>query len=222
MTVLKASLSICAMILAVFTIQSAAKAEDRDDSSDPRIQRGFEIAPVPLNLASKDYELVGLGSYLVNAEMDCNVCHNAAPGPSGQYAIGGNPYFGQPKVTNQATYLGGGWDFGPLVPGNTAHIISRNLTPDVTGLPAGGRSFDEFLHIFRTGEDLDHVHPTCAGALQANCVPPPFDGSLLQIMPWPRFQDMTRHDIRAIYEYLRTVPCVAGPPAPSVLHNQCS
>ena len=83
MTVLKASLSICAMILAVFTIQSAAKAEDRDDSRDPRIQRGFEIAPVPLNLAGKDYELVGLGSYLVNAEMDCNVCHNAAPGPSG-------------------------------------------------------------------------------------------------------------------------------------------
>src|SRR5450631_4012705 len=104
MTVLRASLSICAMILAVFTIQSAAKAEDRDDSRDPRIQRGFEIAPVPLNLAGKDYELVGLGSYLVNAEMDCNVCHNAAPGPSGQYAIGGNPYIGQPKVTNQATY----------------------------------------------------------------------------------------------------------------------
>jgi hypothetical protein len=210
-----------AILISVSAVESSVRA-DEDPPGDPRIKKGFEIAPVPLNLAGKDYELVGLGSYLVNAEMDCNVCHNAAPGPSGQYAIGGNPYFGQPKVTNQATYLGGGRDFGPLVPGNTAHIISRNLTPDVTGLPAGGRSFDEFLHIFRTGEDLDHVHPQCTGALQANCVPPPFDGSLLQIMPWPRFQDMTRHDIRAIYEYLRTVPCVAGPPAPSVLHNQCS
>jgi hypothetical protein len=210
-----------AILISVSAVESSVRA-DEDPPGDPRIKKGFEIAPVPLNLAGKDYELVGLGSYLVNAEMDCNVCHNAAPGPSGQYAIGGNPYFGQPKVTNQATYLGGGRDFGPLVPGNTAHIISRNLTPDVTGLPAGGRSFDEFLHIFRIGEDLDHVHPTCTGALQANCVPPPFDGSLLQIMPWPRFQDMTRHDIRAIYEYLRTVPCVAGAPAPSVLHNQCS
>ena len=27
------------------------------------------------------------------------------------------------------------------------------------------------------------------------CVPPPFDGNLLIIMPWPRFQDMTTHDI---------------------------
>jgi len=222
MTVLKASLSICAMILAVFTIQSAAKAEDRDDSSDPRIQRGFEIAPVPLNLKGKNHELVGLGSYLVNAEMDCNVCHNAVPGPSGQYSTGGNPYFGQPAVINQATYLGGGRDFGPLVPGNTAHIVARNLTPDFTGRPEGGRSFEEFLHIFRTGEDLDHLHPTCTSTLLTNCVPAPFDGNLLQIMPWPRFQLMTKHDIRAIYEYLRAVPCIEGPPAPSVLHNQCS
>jgi hypothetical protein len=220
MTVLK--VSICAMILAVFTIQSAAKAEDRDDSSDPRIQRGFEIAPVPLNLQGKRHDLVGLGSYLVNAEMDCNVCHNALPGPNGQYAKGGSAYFGQPTVINQSTYLGGGRDFGLLVPGDTTHIISRNLTPDVTGRPAGGRTFEDFLHIFRTGEDLDHLHPTCSTTVTANCLHAPFDGNLLQIMPWPRFQLMTKHDIRAIYEYLRTVPCIEGPPAPSVLHNQCT
>jgi hypothetical protein len=209
-----------ACLLSVLAMQSTVQAEDGPNSGDPRIQRGFEIAPVPLNLEDKNYELVGLGSYLVNAEGDCNVCHNALPGPNGQYAKGGNPYFGQPKVINQSTYLGGGRDFGVLVPGDTTHIISRNLTPDVTGRPAG-RSFDEFLHIFRTGEDLDHLHPTCSMTVTTNCLPAPIDGNLLQIMPWPRYQDMTRHDIRAVYEYLRAVPCVAGPPAPSVLHNQC-
>ena len=222
MTVFKVSLSIGAMILSIIAVQSAVKADDEGDSRDPRIQRGFEIAPVPLNLEGKRHDLVGLGSYLVNAEMDCNVCHNALPGPSGQYAKGGNPYFGQPTVINQATYLGGGRDFGALAPGNTTHIISRNLTPDVTGRRVGGRSFEEFLHIFRTGEDLDHLHPTCSMTVTTNCLPAPFDGNLLQIMPWPRFQEMTTHDIRAVYEYLRAVPCIEGPPAPSVLHNQCS
>jgi hypothetical protein len=33
----------------------------------------WRIAPVPLNLAGRDYNLAGLGSYLVNAVGDCNV-----------------------------------------------------------------------------------------------------------------------------------------------------
>jgi hypothetical protein len=41
-------------------------------------------------------------------------------------------------------------------------------------------------------------------------------------MPWWLFQGMTEHELRAIYEYLSAIPCVAGPPAPSVLHNDCT
>jgi len=40
-------------------------------------------------------------------------------------------------------------------------------------------------------------------------------------MPWPTFQSMTDHDLRAIYEYLSAIPCIEGPPAPSILHNDC-
>jgi hypothetical protein len=40
---------------------------------------------------------------------------------------------------------------------------------------------------------------------------PPFNGDLLQVMPWPIFQDMTDHDLRAIYEYLKAIPCNPGP-----------
>jgi hypothetical protein len=193
--------------------------EHEFDSTDPRVQRGFEIAPVPLNLAAKDRALVGLGSYLVNATADCNGCHTASP--QAEFAAGGNPYFGQPKVVNPSTYLGGGQDFGPLIPG-TPHIVSRNLTPDKTGKPEGGRSFAEFREIMRTGVDLDHVHPPCSATITTGCLPAPFDGNLLQIMPWPNFQNLTDHDLRAIYEYLSAVPCIEGPPAPSVLHNDCT
>ena len=41
------------------------------------------------------------------------------------------------------------------------------------------------------------------------------------IMPWPAFQNMTDHDLREIYEYLSAIPCIAGPPAPDPLHNDC-
>jgi hypothetical protein len=197
---------------------SADDYDDHRDRDESRIRRGFEMAPVPLNLEGTDRELVGLGSYLVNGTSSCNDCHSA--GPPTQFARGGNPYFGQPKQTNPATYLGGGRDFGALVP-NSPHIISRNLTPDKSGLPEGGRRFKEFLKTMRTGADLDHLHPNCSTTVTTGCLPPPFDGDLLQVMPWPNYQKLSDHDLRAIYEYLKAVPCVEGPPAPSVLHNDC-
>src|SRR6267154_299675 len=202
------------------------RADDRGGDSDSRIEQGFEIAPVPLNLEGKNPALVGLGSYFVNGPGDCNACHNPGPG-NNQFLPGGNPFFGQPKKINPATYLGGGRDFGDFPPGSgTAHIISRNLTPDKTGLPEGGRSFSDFVQIMRTGVDLDHAHPNCSATITANCFPtgpgnPPFVSDLLQVMPWPIHKNMTDHDLRAIYEYLGTIPCIEGPPAPSLLHNDC-
>jgi hypothetical protein len=206
------------------TLAGAATTTANDDDrggNDPRIRRGFEIAPVELNVHGKDPNLIGLGSYLINAVGGCNDCHTADVAT--EFAPGGNPFFGQPKVINQSTYLGGGRNFGPLAP-NTPDIVSRNLTPDKTGRPEGGRTFAEFLNVMRTGEDLDHLHPTCSATVTENCFPKslPFDGNLLQIMPWWLFQSMTDHELRAIYEYLSAIPCVPGPPAPSVLHNDCT
>jgi hypothetical protein len=190
------------------------------DNEESKIRIGFEIAPVPLHLAGKNLALVGLGSYIVNAHADCNGCHN--PGPGGnEFLPTGNPFFGLPKKVNQATYLGGGRNFGPLVAGS-ANIISRNLTPDKTGRPEGGHTLAEFIQIMRTGVDMDHLHPTCpANTVNPNCIPKPFNGDLLQIMPWPNDQDMSNRDLEAIYEYLSAIPCVEGPPEPSPLHNDC-
>lgn len=194
------------LIAGMFISSPRGRADDRGDAADSRIQQGFDIAPVPLNLEGKNRALVGLGSYLVNLG-NCNDCHSA--GPATQFVPGGNPFFGQPKQINPKTYLGGGRDFGALVPGS-AHIRSRNLTPGKTGLPEGDHTFPEFLQILRTGVDVDHLHPTCSGAVNPGCIPPPFDGDLLQIMPWPNDQSLTDRDIRAIYEYLRAIPCIQG------------
>jgi hypothetical protein len=143
-----------AVLVGVASLSGISLAQADDDDAYPeqsRIRRGFEIAPVPLNLRHKDPELVGLGSYLVNTVGSCNMCHS----------------------------------------GGTA-ITPRNLAPDKTGRPVGGRTFEEFRYIIRTGTDLDHA-----------------------------LRHMTEHELRAIYEYLSAIPCVAAPTT-GVLHNDCS
>lgn len=212
-------------LLGMMLIESPRVRADNSDSEESKVQLGYAIAPVPLNLTGKNRALVGLGSYIVNAVGDCNGCHSN--GPQTEYTPSGNPYllppvFGGKKMVNPATYLGGGRDFGALIPGS-AHIVSRNLTPDKTGRPEGGHTFNEFRQIMRTGVDMDHLHPTCAqNTVNTNCIPFPFNGALLQIMPWPAFQDMSDHDLEAIYEYLKSIPCIAGPTDPNnPLHNDC-
>src|SRR5216684_3753599 len=113
------------VVAGMFPGSPRGKADDREERNESRIEQGFDIAPVPLNLDGKNRGLVGLGSYLVNGPGDCNACHNPGPG-NNQFLPGGNPFFGQPKKINPATYLGGGRDFDTLpTPGNgSAHIIS--------------------------------------------------------------------------------------------------
>jgi len=212
---LGAGAAIVAIVLAGMLIRSPrvqAQEDDDRDSNDPRIEQGFAIAPVPLNLDGKNRKLVGLGSYIVNAQGDCNGCHST--GPATEFLPGGVPYFNQrPTKINPATYLGGGNDFGPVSGPPSPHIITRNLTPSTkTGLPEGDHTFEQFLTILRTGKDFDHLHPNCSATVTTNCFPPfpPFDGDLLQIMPWPIYSNMTDHEIRAIYEYLKAIPCIQG------------
>jgi hypothetical protein len=200
------------------------------------ISRGFAIAPVPLTMANKDHDLLGLGSYIVNAVADCNGCHNGDPSGS-EFAAPNNPYLLMPPngpftghaAVNPATYLAGGQFFGIFDAGGlSAPIISRNLTPDYRGLPEGGHTLSDFLLIIKTGVDMDKVHPTCTGALNNGCVPAPFNGALLQVMPWAIFRNMTDRQLQAIYTYLSAIPCIdnqtlPGPPSkPDELRNNCT
>ena len=230
-------IGIVGMLVSPLSIQA------QDDES--RIQQGYAIAPVPLNLVGKNRALVGLGSYLVNSAADCNGCHTAGGFPNFNYASGGNPYFGQKTVVDPTVYLSGGQFFGfvgtPTGPLGYMGppIISRNLTPDKNGKPEGGHTLSEFKQIIRHGTDFDHIHPTCTpdqltaieGGATPVCIPTspdnPVDGDLLQVMPWPTFANLNDHDIEAIYEYLSAIPCIdnttiPGPPgAPDELRNDC-
>jgi hypothetical protein len=183
---------VCALFLAA-AVQTPAQ-QNSGDGGESEIQRGFQIAPVPLNLARKNRGLVGLGSYLVNGAMDCVGCHSP-----NQFLSGGDPFLGQPAMVNPATHLAGGTPFGPFV--------SRNLTPDRFGRP-GGLTLGEFVHVMRTGADLKAIPPHVPG-----------DPGLLQVMPWPAYRHATDHHLRAIYEYLTAIPCREG--GPGQLPNRC-
>ena len=86
-------------------------------------------------------------------------------------------------------------------------------------MPEGGNTFAQFVQIMRTGIDMDHMHPTCTGAPNGTCIPAPFNGDLLQVMPWPTFQNMTDNDLLAIYTYISTIPCLEGGPGEPA--NRC-
>ena len=85
-----------------------------------------------------------------------------------------------------------------LVPG-TPDIISRNLTPDKTGLPEGGshNSYEQFV---KNHEEPAWIWITSTRHVRGRPLPiaspPPFDGNLLQIMPWPTYSRLTDRDLR--------------------------
>jgi hypothetical protein len=161
---------------------------EREDEGAREVQIGFSIAPVKLNLKDKDPELVGLGSYIVNAQGGCNDCHTC---PS--YAPGHNPFpppvfgVGGDGQINAATYLAGGVDFGP--PGNV--VTSANLTPAVNGRPEG-LTLEQFEIAIRTGHD-------------------PVRNDNLAVMPWPIYRHMTDRDLDAIYAFLSAIPPAQTP-----------
>jgi hypothetical protein len=178
------SLTACALLV-VLNDRSSAQggAATAVDDEAARIRIGFQIAPVPLSLRHKDPNLVGLGSYIVNARISCNDCHTNPP-----WVPGHNPHLGQkPAEINAAAYLAGGNKFAGGL------IVSRNITPDSQGLPAG-LTFAQFVHTLRTGIDPDDP------------------STLLQIMPWPYFRTMSDHDLAAVYEYLSAIPSVPSAP----------
>jgi len=163
--------------VAALVLTTAALGESQgnhfSNKDDSGMKRGLEIAP-PLNLKGKNRDLVGLGSYIVNAQGACNDCHTCPP-----YTPEHDPYTGGDGRPNFENYLAGGTAFGPFV--------SRNLTPDAKGRPAG-LTLTEFMRVMHTGHDPDNP------------------GELLQVMPWPIYGKMVDRDLKAVYEFLRAIP----------------
>ena len=138
---------VCTLATATHVFSDDRDHHGRDDDEeklegDSRVQKGFDIAPVPLDLHGRNRAMVGLGAYLVNATGGCNDCHTCPP-----YQPADDPYNHGSGHPNAQNYLAGGHQFGPFV-------TSANLTPR-NGLPAG-LTEERFIHTIRTGEDPDH------------------------------------------------------------------
>jgi len=124
------------LAIAVLIVAGVTWAVVAVTAQGSRIQRGEELAPVPLNLNGLNPALVREGSYIVNAQGGCNDCHTYTP-----YAAGGDPFAGEPEQINAPCYLSGGARFGPF--------ISRNLT-----LVPSRRTLDQFKQIMHFGTDF--------------------------------------------------------------------
>ena len=69
-------------VLALATIgfaDDAFERHDNDDRGSSRVERGFALAPVHLNLRHKNRAQVGLGSYIVNAQGACRTPPTTSP-----------------------------------------------------------------------------------------------------------------------------------------------
>jgi len=175
-----------AIVVSIVFCGVAVRGDDRhddgrDDRGDSRVEQGLRISPVRVHVTRRNRELVGLGSYIVNAQGGCNDCHTC---PS--YSV--DPFTTGKRigVVNATNFLAGGVAF--QTPGGT--FVSPNLTPDPNkdNLPDGGHTFEQFKFMMRTGHDAD----------------PPHD--ILQIMPWPVYGNMLDEDLRAVYAYLKAIP----------------
>jgi hypothetical protein len=189
---------VCGGLLAVaFNLMPILQGQ-ADKGGDSEVRKGFQVAAdlgIPLNLSGKNPSLVGRGSFLVNGLSECLGCHIVQP----PYLPGNNPHLGQTARVDLTKYLSGGRAFGTA--------ISRNLTPDKNGLPAG-LTFEQFERVMRFGTDFKALEPHV-----------PSNPGLLQAMPWPQYRLADDSWIRAIYEYLKAIPCIEG--GPGMLPNRC-
>lgn len=181
-----AALLVGCLGMAVVGAQQNSPSRDRDDhggrnDDESRVRTGFDYARAQgISLNLKGRDR-GLVGLGSYLVNAVGGCNDCHTAPP--YTKDPAAFLGAPKQINLECYLAGGTPFGPFV--------SRDITPWEDGKPAG-LTFGRFLHVMRTGEDPDNP------------------GQVLQVMPWPVYQSMTDHDLRAIYEYLSSIPAITA------------
>ena len=77
----------------------AGSGDGNNDNGQSKAEIGLRIAPVNLEYEPNKRELVGLGSYIVNAQADCNGCHNSPQHGGAFVTPTGFPYFLKPPFS---------------------------------------------------------------------------------------------------------------------------
>jgi len=152
-------------------------------------------------------ESIERGNYLVNI-MDCNVCHSpkimSEQGPliDESRMLSGRPADAQLPEINPNEITPDKWamttqDLTAWV-GLWGVSFAGNLTPDETGI--GTWSLEQFERAIRQGK--------FKGMENGRTLLPP--------MPWQTYSHLTDEDVKAIYDYLKSIPPVRNIVAPPI------
>jgi hypothetical protein len=101
-----AAMGLSAIVVTGMLITSSRGSANGNDAAldeQLKIQIGYQVNPVFLYTGGKDYDLLGLGSYIVNVVGDCNGCHSA--GPATEF-IGNPALFAPPSAPDQTGQSG--------------------------------------------------------------------------------------------------------------------
>jgi hypothetical protein len=158
----------------------------------------------PLTIDYTKEQLIERGAYLVNTSA-CHDCHSPkvmtpnGPEPDPERLLSGHPSDLQLPVINKEAMK----DWVLFNQHNTASVgpwgasFSANISSDETGI--GNWTEEQFFRAIREGK-----YKGLEGSR-----------SLLPPMPWQVYKNMTDHDIRSIFEYLKsTRPINNVVPAP--------
>lgn len=137
-----------AVLLLIYATGGNAQSTTPAAPDPVLVEKGFAISPVTPDITGKDRNMVGYGSYLVNAVGGCSDCHT-----SPAYTEDGDPFKGKAAKINTKGFMAGGTAFGPFT--------SRNITPKATG-----RALSNFMQVMKTGQDLRQLHPQISPLLQ--------------------------------------------------------
>lgn len=149
---------------------------------------------LPVEAASVDADLTARGAYLVTA-IGCADCHTPLkPGPHGpepdqSRALSGHPETLQlpppPKTDGSWVWFGAATNTAFAGPWGISY--ASNLTPDPdTGL--GRWKVEGFVKAMKTGKHVGVARP----------IMPP--------MPWQALSHLTEEDLRAMFQYLHSLP----------------
>lgn len=148
------------------------------------------------NQSSSEQQRTGVkkGEYLVTVA-GCNDCHSPkimtdfGPAPDPERLLSGHP--ADEKVAPYDTVASKNWILFSLS-GTSAHgpwgtSFAANITPDSTGI--GSWTEEQFLNAMQKGD-----YHGVAGSRK-----------LLPPMPWFTYSKMTKEDILAIFDYLKSI-----------------
>ncbi len=195
--------AVCTSTCLIFSAAAAAHRSGHSSNAskeNSKIERGLQISPVAVKTNSENRDLVGLGSYLVNAASACVNCHSCPTYLPGAAAGKGK----KNKRVNASNYMAGGVPF-PVRSAtgvvNTTDLRSANLTPVAAagGLP-GGLTFVQFRAALTEG------HRTLTDAYSQFPAPSESYAGEISVMPWRIYRNFETPDLEAIYEYLKAIP----------------